>query len=45
MKTELDFDSYCDRIHAAWLGKSIGGAVGAALENHKELKNLPSEKL
>lgn len=24
-----------DKIHAGWLGKSIGGAIGAPVENHK----------
>lgn len=45
MKMELDFDLYRDKIYAAWLGKSIGGAIGAALENHKELKHLTVEEL
>ena len=44
MKT-LDFSVYEDRILGAWLGKSIGGTLGAYLENHKELKHLTADEL
>ena len=44
MKT-LDFSAYEDRILGAWLGKSIGGTLGAYLENHKELKHLTAAEL
>lgn len=45
MKTEIPFDLYEKKIHGAWLGKSIGGAIGAALESHKERKDLTMDRL
>ena len=42
---KLDFENYLDRIYGAWLGKSIGGAVGAAFENHKEFKPLDPKQI
>ena len=32
---ELDYSRLFDKILAGWLGKSIGGAIGAPVENHK----------
>ncbi len=37
----LAYNEYQDRVLAGWIGKSIGGVIGARLECHKELKNLP----
>ncbi len=31
----ISYAELCDRIQAGWLGKSIGGAIGAPVENHK----------
>ena len=45
MRKTLNFNTYQDKILAAWLGKSIGGTIGAALENHKERKDLTIDKL
>ena len=42
---QLDFSIYQDKVLAAWLGKSIGGTIGAYLENHKELKHLNADEL
>lgn len=42
---ELDFKTYQDKVLAAWLGKSIGGTVGAYVENHKELKAMSAAEL
>ncbi len=42
---ELDFKVYQDKVLAAWLGKSIGGTVGAYVENHKELKRMTAAEL
>ncbi|MDR2675413.1 MAG: ADP-ribosylglycohydrolase family protein [Opitutaceae bacterium] len=36
----LSYSLYRDRVLAGWLGKSIGGVIGARLEGHKELKRL-----
>jgi len=31
----LDYDTYLDRVLGGWIGKSMGGAVGARFEGHK----------
>lgn len=41
----LAYSDYQDRVHAGWLGKSIGGVIGARLENHKELKSFSIDEL
>lgn len=41
----LDYGEYRDRIRACWLGKSIGGAIGARMENQKTRLALDREKL
>ena len=41
----LNFQVYQDKVLAAWLGKCIGGTVGANVENHKELKNMTAADL
>ncbi len=45
MRYRLDYREYQDKVLAAWLGKSIGGTVGAYVENHKELKHLTAADL
>jgi hypothetical protein len=39
----LPYAQYQDKALAGWIGKSIGGVIGARLENHKELKNFTFE--
>jgi ADP-ribosylglycohydrolase len=41
----LEYDRYKDKVLAGWIGKSIGGVIGARLENHKELKALQIDEL
>ena len=41
----LAYECYKDKVLAGWIGKSIGGVLGASLECHKELKNLSLEEL
>ena len=41
----LAYSRYRDKVLAGWIGKSFGGVIGARLENHKELKNLPIEEV
>ena len=41
----LPYARYYDKVLAAWLGKSVGGVIGAPLENHKELKTLSVDQL
>ena len=35
MKTALTYQDYYDKVLAGWLGKSLGGVIGAPFENHK----------
>jgi ADP-ribosylglycohydrolase len=37
---QIDFQDYRDRVHACWLGKNIGGTLGAPTEGRKELLSL-----
>lgn len=41
----LSYPRYRDKVLAGWIGKSFGGVIGARLENHKELKDIPLEKV
>ena len=41
----LSYSRYRDKVLAGWIGKSFGGVIGARLENHKELKNIPLEEV
>ena len=41
----LTYECYKDKVLAGWIGKSIGGVLGAPMEGHKELKNLSLEEL
>ena len=41
----LAYSDYQDRVLAGWIGKSIGGVIGARLENHKELKSFALDAL
>ncbi len=34
---KLDYMKYLDKVHGGWIGKCIGGAVGALQENNKGL--------
>ena len=45
MKHTLDYNDYLAKIYAAWMGKSIGGTIGARMENHKTRMNLTREAL
>lgn len=39
---ELEYSRLFDKILAGWLGKSIGGAIGAPVENHKRFARAKS---
>jgi ADP-ribosylglycohydrolase len=41
----LSYDQYREKVLAGWIGKSIGGVIGARLENHKEFKTLTMDTL
>lgn len=45
MKLKLDYNDYRAKIYAGWMGKSIGGTIGARMENHKTRMNLTHEAL
>ena len=37
---EIKYKDYYDKVKARWIGKCIGGSVGAAMENNKYLMDL-----
>ncbi|NQT86491.1 ADP-ribosylglycohydrolase family protein, partial [bacterium] len=37
---QIDVDTYRDKVHACWLGKNIGGTLGAPYECHKTTQQL-----
>ncbi len=45
MKLKLDYNEYRAKIYAGWMGKSLGGTIGARMENHKTRMNLTHEAL
>lgn len=44
-KQIIDYKSYYDRILACWIGKSLGGIIGAPYENHKNFNQVTYDKL
>lgn len=42
---KLHMQDYRDKVHAGWLGKCLGGTVGARFENHKCWDPVPLETL
>jgi len=45
MKLKLDYNDYRAKIYAGWMGKSLGGTIGARMENHKTRMQLTQEAL
>jgi len=45
MKHNIEYGEYKNKVFAAWMGKSIGGTIGARMENHKTIMNLAKEDL
>jgi ADP-ribosylglycohydrolase len=45
MKRTLNYNDYRARIYAGWMGKSIGGTIGARMENHKTRMTLTRDAL
>lgn len=43
--TQLNYSTYRDRVLAGWLGKSIGGAMGAPVENQKQRHQFTEETI
>lgn len=41
----IPYSQYLDKVLGGWIGKSIGGVIGARLENHKELKSFTTDDL
>jgi ADP-ribosylglycohydrolase len=41
----LHYATYRDRVLAGWLGKSIGGAMGAPVENQKQRHQFTEETI
>ena len=44
MKKTLDYQVYRDRILGAWIGKSLGGIIGAPYECHKQFNKIGCDK-
>ena len=44
-KTKLSYNTYLDKVHACWLGKSLGGVIGALFEGHKYFEELSPDGL
>ena len=45
MKKTLDYQTYYDRILGGWIGKSLGGIIGAPYECHKQFNKADYNKL
>ena len=41
----LNYRDYYDKVLAGWIGKSLGGLVGAPYENHKQFNQVTPETL
>ncbi len=39
----LNWDTYVDRVLGAWIGKSLGGSIGAPYESHKMFGEVSEE--
>ncbi len=44
MKT-IDYPNYYDKVLAGWIGKSLGGIIGAPYECHKQFNFVSEDKL
>ncbi|MDD5698709.1 MAG: ADP-ribosylglycohydrolase family protein [Victivallaceae bacterium] len=42
---KLSYRDYYDKVLAGWLGKSLGGVIGAPFENHKMFGHKTAEQL
>ncbi len=42
---KLSYEQYKDKVLAGWIGKSLGGVIGAPLENHKFYHDLTADRL
>lgn len=45
MKKTLDYQTYYDRILGGWIGKSLGGIIGAPYECHKQFNKADYNNL
>ncbi len=39
-KLKLSFDEYKDKVYSCWVGKNIGGTMGAPYEGKRELLDV-----
>ena len=42
---QLEYSKYLDKVLGCWIGKSIGGVIGAPFEGHKIFGDLTPDKL
>lgn len=45
MQRSISYSTYCDKIYAGWMGKSIGGTLGAPLECHTTRLDISRENI
>jgi ADP-ribosylglycohydrolase len=43
--SRIDYAKYYDKVLAGWIGKSLGGVIGAPFENHKQFSNISIDSL
>lgn len=41
----IDFKTYYDKVYGGWIGKCVGGNIGAAVENNKYLMDLNENEI
>ena len=41
----INYDQYYDKVYGGWIGKCIGGNIGAAVENNKYLLDLKKDEI
>jgi len=41
----LSYRDYYDKVLAGWMGKSMGGVIGAPFENHKQYNRKTQEEI
>ncbi|MFD0717082.1 ADP-ribosylglycohydrolase family protein [Paenibacillus sp. GCM10027626] len=44
-KLQMSYDTYLDKVHGGWIGKCIGGAIGALQENNKGLLSYTEDNV
>lgn len=40
---KISYNNYLDKVHGGWIGKAIGGTIGARVEGHKSLMDFTED--